>query len=112
MNRFSKEVHIFRVAKGEIDGNKRHQFGEGLFIATIVKAAPPMENEVGAKGVDPTLLPIGLSRVSGSADIAEVVDNPLKSTLLLNDVMDRYSERAKKLRAESKRPPRLSTSCG
>ena len=45
---------------------------------------------------------LGLLEVK-SADFAEVDDNPLKSTLLPNEVMDRYLERAKKLRAELKK---------
>ena len=43
------------------------------------------------------------SRVSGSPDSKEVDNNPLKSLLLPNQVMERYLERAKKLRLELKR---------
>lgn len=41
-----------------------------------------MVTEVGGEEVDPTLLPEKLSRVSGSAISADVVDNPRKSTLI------------------------------
>ena len=59
-----------------------------MFIATTVEAAPALKNEGGGVGVHPTLLPAGSSRVSGSADSVEVDDNPLKSTVLRNEVMD------------------------
>ena len=49
--------------------------------------------------VVPTL---GSSTVSGVGDFVEVDNNPLKSLLLPNTVMDSYLERAKKLRAELK----------
>jgi hypothetical protein len=74
-----------------------------LFAATIVEAAPALSSEGVGVGVDPTILPVGSSRVTGSANSAEVDDNPLKSTLLPNDVMDRYLERAKKMKAELKK---------
>lgn len=71
-----------------------------MFTTTTVKADPAMVTEVGGQGVDPTLLPERSSRVNGSANSTNVVANPLKFTLLLNDVMDRYLKRAKKLRVE------------
>ena len=109
LNVFSKEVYVIRVAECEGDGNKRRRLGDGLFTAStveaapIVKAAPALSNEVGGVGVDESLLPVGSSRVSGGADSDEVDGNHLKSTLLPNEVMDRYLERAKKLRAELKK---------
>jgi len=54
-------------------------------------------------GMDPTILPVGSSRDTGSADSVEVDDNPMKSKLLPNDIMDRYLERTKKMRAELKK---------
>ena len=39
-------------------------------------------------------MPVGSSRGTGSANSAEVDDNSFKSTLLPNDIMDRYLERA------------------
>ena len=68
-----------------------------------MEAAPALENEGEDVGVDPIVLPVGSSRVTGSADSAEVDDNPLKSTLLPNEVMDRFLERVKKLRVELKK---------
>jgi hypothetical protein len=108
LNVFSKEVYVIRVAESEGDGNKRRRLGDGVFTAPIVEAAPALSapalsNEVGCVGVDPSLLPVGSSRVSEGADSAEVDGNHLKSTLLPNEVMDRYLERAKKLRAELKK---------
>ena len=109
LNVFSKEVYVIRVAECEGDGNKRRRLGDGLFTAStveaapIVEAAPALSNEVGGVGVDESLLPVGSSRVSGGADSDEVDGNHLKSTLLPNEVMDRYLERAKKLRAELKK---------
>ena len=108
LNGFSKEVHVIRVTEGQLQGNKRRRLGDGLFTATTIEAAPALENkgytpalenERRGVGMDPTVLPVGSSRVTGSADSAEVDDNPLKSTLLPNDVMDRYLAGAKKLRA-------------
>ena len=97
LNGFEKEVHVIKVAEGDLPGNKRRRLEED--------AAPALENEGGAGGVgvDPPLLPVGSSRVTGSIDSAEVDHNPLKSKLLPFEVMDRYLERAKKLRAELKK---------
>lgn len=79
-----------------------------MWTATTVDAAPALETknggvpaleiEGGCVRVDPSIMPYGSSRVTGSGDSGDVDDNPLKSTLLPNDVMDRYLERAKKLR--------------
>ena len=112
LNGFSKEVHVIRVTEGQLQGNKRRRLGDGLFTATTIEAAPALENkgytpalenERRGVGMDPTVLPVGSSRVTGSADSAEVDDNPLKSTLLPNDVMDRYLAGTKKLRAKLKK---------
>ena len=105
LNGFSKEVHVIKVAEGDLPGNKRRRLEDGLFTATTVDSALALENEGGAGGVgmDPPLLPVGSSRVIGSADAAEVDHNPMKSTLLPFEVMDRYLERSKKLRAELKK---------
>ena len=46
---------------------------------------------------------VGSSRVSGSSESEEVQDTPLKLLLLTTIIMDRYLERAKKMRAELKR---------
>ena len=37
---------------------------------------------------DTPIPPLGLSRVTGSGDLAEVENNPLKSKFLPNNVMD------------------------
>ena len=58
------------------------------FNATIVEVAPAMVTKLRGGGVDPALLPERSSRVSGSANSVNVIDNLLKSTLLANDVMD------------------------
>ena len=105
LNGFSKEVHVIRVTEGELPVTKRRRLEDGLFTATTVDAALALEDEGGAGGVgvDPPLQPVGSSRVTRSADSAEVDHNPLKSKLLPNEVMDRYLERAKKLRVELKK---------
>ena len=66
LNGFSKEVHVIRVAEGELAGNKRHQLGDGLFTANTVEVALALEYKGGGIGMDPTVLLIGSSRVTGS----------------------------------------------
>jgi hypothetical protein len=70
-NKFSKEINVIWVTKREIHGNKLRQLGDMSFTTTIVKAALAMVTEVEGGGVDPTLFPERLSRVSGSIDSAE-----------------------------------------
>jgi len=53
--------------------------------------------------VDPIVPLVDSSKVSSSGDCSKVDDIPLKSVLLSKEVMDRYLEWAKKLRAEFKR---------
>lgn len=58
---------------------------------------------VDVEGDDLAILPIGESRASDSTNSTNLDKAPLKSKLISNEVMDRCSKRAKKLRVELKR---------
>ena len=71
-------------------------------ISLTIKEEPQfieMEVEEG----DPIVPVLGSSMISDVGDFAKVDNNPFKSLLLPNIVMDRYLERPKKLKAELKR---------
>lgn len=106
LNGFQKDVHVIWVADEDIHASERPQLGDGS--GDVADVAPTavvevLEAEVPMLDEDQEIQPVGSFRASGSVDSAEVQDNPLKSVLLPNEVMDRYLERAKKLRAELKR---------
>ena len=109
LNGFMREVHVIQSGKEDPDASKRRRLADGSFTvstAEVAVAAPvhevPEFPEVEVEEEDPTVPAIG-SRVSGSTESTEVDNNPLKSQLLSTEIMDRYLERAKKLRAELKR---------
>ena len=116
---FPKEMHVIQQVATENNANKRQRLNDGSF------SAPPMEIAVDVEGVaavegatamedaskfpeievtegDPVIISVGSFPVSGLGEVAEVENNPLKSQLIPTHVMDRYLERAKKLRAELK----------
>ena len=107
LNGFTKLVHVIWLEEGKSDSTKRQRLADGSFTVTTVDAIPVVEEpefiEVEVEKEDPTVLGVDSSRVSGDIEFARVNNNPLKSLLLSNEVMDRYLERAKKLRAELKR---------
>lgn len=102
LNAFSKDVYVIQAKEDLNEGNKRRRLRDGSFTVTAVEIPPLSDNSLDVQEdvATATSLPAGSSRVSAIADSAEVTDTPLKSTLLPLDVMDRYLERAKKLRAE------------
>jgi len=101
LNNICPEVYAIRLDGGDNDFNKRRRLPDGCFVPTSVECSPVTEVEV--ESLDPAVQFVGSSRVSGLEDSSEVEEIPLKSTLLPNEVMDQYLERAKKLRAELKR---------
>ena len=107
LNGFTKLVHVIRLEEGKSDSTKRQRLANGSFTVTTMDAILVVEElesiEVEVEEEDPTGPAVGSSRVSGDIEFAEVNNNPLKSLLLSNEVMDRYLERAKKLKAELKR---------
>ena len=108
LNGFSNSVHVIRCAEGEFDPRKRRRTGDFVFPETTTQNTTPAEVAIPATQLldaaeDEVLLHVSSSRVSASADSPEVENNPMRSLLLPNHVMDLYLERAKKCRAELKR---------
>lgn len=105
MNGFGAEVHVIRVPEEDIDSQKRRRLELNTPTQPTGDVLPAAENEDGPEGptADPVSRIFGSSRMGGSTESCEVGESPLKSKLLPKDVMDRYLERAKKLRVELSR---------
>ena len=112
LNSIPIEVHVIRLLEGDRDSSKRRRLGHGSAFAStrtevltnveevqVAAAEPSIEVAV----VEPSIQVFSSSRVSGSGGSTEIEDIPFKSVLLPNVVMDKYLERAKKLRAELKK---------
>ena len=112
LNSIPTEVHVIRLLEEDPDSSKHRRLGHGSAFAStstevltnveevqVVAAEPSIE----VAAVEPSIQVFSSSRVSGSGGSTEIEDIPFKSVLLPNVVMDRYLERAKKLRAELKK---------
>jgi len=106
LNGFHKDVQVIRVTDEDTHASKRPQLRDNSGdVADVASTAEVevVEAKVPTLDEDQEIQPVGSSRASGNVDSVEVQNNPLKSMLLPNDLIDWYLERAKKLRAELKR---------
>lgn len=105
LNSICAKVYVIRTINVDNDLLKQCQLEDDSFAATNLEVLPVVDNAAGFEvpTEDPVLPVVGSSRVNGTTDSTEVDDTPLKSVQVSNEVMDRYLEPAKKLRAELKR---------
>lgn len=103
LNDVSANVYVIRIEGGGTDSNKRRRVIDGSHVVDPVEAYST-ENFLGDDnvGLQP-LDPIPSVEAEGNVESSKACDEKLKSTLISNAIMDRYLERAKRLRADLKR---------
>jgi hypothetical protein len=96
-------VYVVRISTDRPDLSKRRRVEDWSYVFDSLENEPlDLEFEDCPQVGSNITYPLASSRISSTADVNELPECPLKSTLISKEAMDRYSKGEEKLRKELK----------